>query len=283
MKAVKFSTRKVWIELLEVNPLRQLMKRSWFGLKNRDVTGNKYTLFFSDTLDGDDWTGGTSGSLDLTTVWPTGFDEIVAIREFNNFLVIFGKQSILLYSGASAPASMVLADVITGIGCIARDSVQDTGTDLIFLSDSGVRSLGRTIQEKSNPIGNVSKNVRDDIIQRTGLETGNIKSTYSPENAFYLLFFPSSSLVFCFDMRGTLEDGSNRVTTWPSTKILCGSIGSDGTVFLGTSKGINEYSEFLDDTSPYTMKYYTQPLAFGDPSRLKILKELIKAISLLVE
>ena len=210
----------------------------------------------------------------LTTVWRTGFDEIVAIREFNNFLVIFGKQSILLYSGASAPASMVLADVITGIGCIARDSVQDTGTDLIFLSDSGVRSLGRTIQEKSNPIGNVSKNVRDDIIQRTGLETGNIKSTYSPENAFYLLFFPSSSLVFCFDMRGTLEDGSNRVTTWPSTKILCGSIGSDGTVFLGTSKGINEYSEFLDDTSPYTMKYYTQPLAFGDPSRLKILKEL---------
>ena len=216
--------------------------RLWAG----DVTGNKYTLFFSDTLDGDDWTGGTSGSLDLTTVWPTGFDEIVAIREFNNFLVIFGKQSILLYSGASAPASMVLADVITGIGCIARDSVQDTGTDLIFLSDSGVRSLGRTIQEKSNPIGNVSKNVRDDIIQRTGLETGNIKSTYSPENAFYLLFFPSSSLVFCFDMRGTLEDGSNRVTTWPSTKILCGSIGSDGTVFLGTSLVLNwgyDYTE----------------------------------------
>ena len=244
--------------------------RLWAG----DVTGNKYTLFFSDTLDGDDWTGGTSGSLDLTTVWPTGFDEIVAIREFNNFLVIFGKQSILLYSGASAPASMVLSDVITGIGCIARDSVQDTGTDLIFLSDSGVRSLGRTIQEKSNPIGNVSKNVRDDIIYYTGAETGNIKSVYSPEHAFYLLFYPSSSIVYCFDMRGTLEDGSNRVTTWPSTKIFCGTIASNGTVYLGTAKGINQYNDYLDDTSPYTMKYYTQPLAFGDPSRLKILKEL---------
>lgn len=244
--------------------------RIWAG----DVTGNKYTLHFSDTLDGDDWTGGTSGSLDLTTVWPTGFDEIVAIREFNNFLVIFGKQSILLYSGASAPASMALSDVITGIGCVARDSVQDTGTDLIFLSDSGVRSLGRTIQEKSNPIGNVSKNVRDDIIFNIGAETGNIKSAYSPENAFYLLFFPSSSLVFCFDMRGTLEDGSNRVTTWPATKILCGTRGSDGTLYLGTAKGINDYSGYLDDTSPYTMKYYTQPLSFGDASRLKILKEL---------
>ena len=82
---------------------------------------------------------------------------------------------------------VLLADVITGIGCVARDSVQDTGTDLIFLSDSGVRSLGRTIQEKSNPIGNVSKNVRDDIIYYTGVETGNIKSVYSPEHAFLLI------------------------------------------------------------------------------------------------
>jgi hypothetical protein len=109
----------------------------------------------------------------------------------------------------------------------------------------------------------VSKNVRDDIIYYTGAETGNIKSVYSPEHAFYLLFYPSSSIVYCFDMRGTLEDGSNRVTTWPSTKIFCGTIASNGTVYLGTAKGINQYNDYLDDTSPYTMKYYTQPLAFG--------------------
>tara|TARA_R110002020_G_scaffold415311_1_gene624671 strand:+ start:82 stop:606 length:525 start_codon:yes stop_codon:yes gene_type:complete len=75
-------------------------------------------------------------------------------------------------------------------------------------------------------------------------------------------------------MRGVLEDGSHRVTTWPATKIFCGNISSDGTVFLGTAKGINQYKDYLDDTSPYTMRYYTQPLAFGDPSRLKILKEI---------
>jgi hypothetical protein len=97
-----------------------------------DVTGNKYTLYWSDLLAGHAWTGGTSGSLDLTTVWPTGHDEIVALAEFNDFLVIFGKRSILLYSGASSPSSMVLADIITNIGCIARDSVQSTGTDFIL-------------------------------------------------------------------------------------------------------------------------------------------------------
>ena len=240
-----------------------------------DVTNNSYTLFFSDLLDGDNFHGGASGSLDLTTVWPTGYDEIVALSEFNDFLVIFGKRSIILYSGASSPSSMVLADVITNIGCIARDSVQSTGSDLIFLSDSGVRSLGRVIQEKSNPIGDVSVNVRDDLVQAAAVETGNIKSVYSEENAFYLLILPEvNNLVFCFDMRGKLENGASRVTTWPFTGILCATTTDNNEVYFGNSKGINEYSGFLDDTSTYTMKYYTNALSFGDASKLKILKEI---------
>jgi hypothetical protein len=82
---------------------------------------------------------------------------------------------------------MVLADIITNIGCIARDTVQSTGTDLIFLSDTGVRSLGRVIQEKSNPIGDVSKNVRDEMMFTVNTQTNNIKSVYSPEHSFYLV------------------------------------------------------------------------------------------------
>ena len=239
-----------------------------------DVSGDRNTLFFSDTLDGTDWNSGTSGSLDVKTVWPTGFDEIVALATHNNFLVIFGKKSILLYSGASAPASMTLADSITNIGCIARDSVQNTGTDVIFLSDSGVRSLGRTIQEKSAPIGDISKNVRDELMSDVNTETLNIKSVFSPEEAFYLLFLPTTSKVYCFDMRGTLEDGSHRVTTWPNTKILCADRIDDGTLHFGSAKGIGKYSDFLDDATPYVMKYYTNPLSYGDASRLKMLKEI---------
>ena len=240
-----------------------------------DVASNNYTLFFSDLLDGDDFHGGSSGSLDVTTVWPTGYDEIVALREFNDFLVIFGKRSILLYSGASSPSTMTLADTITGIGCIARDSVQSIGTDLIFLSDSGVRSLGRVIQEKSSPIGDISVNVRDTLMTAVSVETGNIKSVYSEEDAFYLLILPEvNNLVFCFDMRGKLENGANRATTWPFTGILCATTTDDNEVYFGSSKGISEYEGFLDDTSTYTMKYFTNALSFGDASKLKILKEI---------
>ena len=67
-----------------------------------DITGNKHTVYWSDTLSGHHWSGGTTGSLDVTTVWPTGFDEITALAAHNGFLIIFGKKSILVYSGASS-------------------------------------------------------------------------------------------------------------------------------------------------------------------------------------
>ena len=241
-----------------------------------DVVNNNYTVYWSNLLDGDNWHGGSSGSLDLTTVWPTGFDEVTALAEFNDLLVIFGKRSILLYSGASSPSTMTLQDTITNIGCVARDSVQSTGSDLFFLSSSGVRSLGRVIQEKSNPIGDVSRSIRDELVYNTTLEAGNIKSVYSVENAFYLLIFPvTAKIVYCFDVRSKLEDGSNRVTTWPTTGILTAARDDvGGELYFGGVSGVSRYFGYLDNTSTYTMKYYTQPLAFGDPSRVKMLKEI---------
>ena len=105
-------------------------------------------------------------------------------------------------------------------------------------------------------------------------ETKNIKSVYSPEESFYLLFLPTSLEVFVFDMRGTLEDGSYRATTWVGLTVLSGARLADGTIYLGNAKGINQYDEFLDDTDSYVMKYFTNPMSFGDPSRVKMLKEI---------
>jgi hypothetical protein len=136
-----------------------------------DLTDNKYTVYWSSLLAGDDWHGGSSGSLDLTTVWPTGFDEVVSLAEHNGFLIIFGKKSIIIYSGGESPStSLALSDTIEGVGCVARDSVQSTGSDLFFLSSRGVMSLGRVIQEKSLPLNDISKNVRTDLLQILGAE-----------------------------------------------------------------------------------------------------------------
>jgi len=238
-----------------------------------DIVGNKHTIYWSDTLNGHAWTGGASGSLNLTTVWPTGHDEVVALAAHNNFLVIFGKKSILVYSGASSPASMVLTDTIEGVGCIARDSVQQTGTDILFLSDSGVRSFGRTIQEKSMPMRDISKNVRTDLMHLVPLQNNAIKSIYSADEAFYLLTLPDSNLVFCFDMRSPLEDGSQRATTWSSLLPLSMEVLEDGSIYFGLVSGIVKYNGYLDGTNKYQMRYFSNPMDFGNSSNLKFLKK----------
>jgi len=238
-----------------------------------DVTGDKHTVYWSDTLNGHAWTGGTSGSLDVTLVWPTGYDEIVSLVAHNGFLIIFGKKSIIVYSGASSPASMTLADTVEGIGCIARDSVQHTGTDVLFLSETGVRSFGRTIQEKSMPMRDISKNVRNDLLSLLPLQTNPIKSLYSSEEAFYVLTLPDSNTVYCFDMRTPLPDGSQRATTWSSLYPLSFVVLSGGTIYIGKDSGIVEYNGYLDGTEKYEMRYFSNPMDFGNTSNLKFLKK----------
>ncbi len=75
------------------------------------------------------------------------------------------KRNIVIYSGLDDIAnSLTLSDVIVGTGCIARDSVQVIGSDVVFLSDNGLMSLGRVIQEKSAPMRDLSRNVRDSLV-----------------------------------------------------------------------------------------------------------------------
>ena len=238
-----------------------------------DVTGNKHTVYWSDLLQGHAWTGGSSGSLDVTTVWPTGHDEITALAAHNGFLIIFGKKSILVYSGASSPATMTLTDTVEGVGCIARDSVQHTGTDILFLSETGVRSFGRTIQEKSMPMRDISKNVRTDLLNLVSLQTNPIKSLYSSEEAFYLLTLPDSNTVYCFDMRTALPDGSQRATTWSGMYPLSFAVLEGGEIYIGISSGIVEYKGYMDGTNKYEMRYFSNPMDFGNTSNLKFLKK----------
>jgi len=238
-----------------------------------DVLGNKHTVYWSDTLIGSSWHGGTSGSLDLTNVFPSGDDEVVALSVFNNFLVIFCKRSIIVYSGASSPANMVLHDTVEGVGCIARDSIQHTGTDIIFLSEDGVRSFGRTIQEKSMPMRDISNNVRTELTQLVRQQTNPIKSIYSADEAFYLLSLQDSRTVYCFDMRTTLPDGANRVTTWGGVNPRSLALLQDGSIYFGREDGIFKYGGYQDNGNAYEMIYYSNPMNFGNSTNLKFLKK----------
>ena len=239
------------------------------------TASNNSTVSFSDLTAGHIWATGTAGSLDVSRVWPNGSDEITGLAAHNGFLFIFGKRQILVYANATTPSTMTLSDTVEGIGCIARDSIQTTSTDVLFLSNSGVRSLMRTIQEKSAPERDLSKNIRNDLMGTVAGETlANIKSVYSERQAFYLLVTPSIDTTWCFDTKAFLPDGAARVTTWDSITPKSLLSKRDGSLLVGQNGYIGLYNTYQDHNVAYRFLYYTNHADLGDQNVTSILKKL---------
>jgi len=245
--------------------------RLWVASSSTD----KVTVSFSDLIAGHVWSGGTTGNLDTSRVWPNGADEVQALAAHNGFLFIFGKRQILVYQGATTPSTMSISDTVGGIGCLSRDSVQTTSSDVIFLSNSGVRSLMRTIQEKSAPERDLSKNVRNDLMSDVASQTlANIKSVYSEREGFYLLTMPVTQSVYCFDTKVILQDGSSRVTTWDSITPTALTSLRSGAVYIGKNGYIGQYTGYNDHTSVYRFQYYTNHADLGNVNQTSVLKKI---------
>ena len=248
-----------------------------------DTTNNKTTVYFSSLLDGANWGTGSAGSLNIVGTFTNNSDTIVGLGAHNGTLIIFCKNSIVIFRDTDNfknginTATLELVETIEGIGCISRDTIVNTGSDIVFLSSTGLRSLGRTIQEASQPLRDLSKNIREDLKTAIDNEANkqNIKAVYSPSNAFYLLAFPSTGFVYCFDTKAALEDGAFRVTLWDGLYHAAYTYDyQDNKLLIASVNGISEYSGYLDDTQPYRLSYFTNYFDLGESSRTKIVKKL---------
>jgi hypothetical protein len=267
-----YGTAPTGVSTFDPDTVLAAFGRVWVG----GITDNKTTIYYSKLLDGAVFTGTGSGLLDIGGVVGQN-DEIVALAQHNKYLVIFCKNNIVVYQGANDPTTMTLADTIKGVGCIARDSVQNTGNDLVFLSKSGVRSFNRTVQENSMPLRELSLNIRDDLVSFLTVETlTNVKSAYFERDAFYLITFPGSKTMVYFDLRHILQNGAARTTLWNNNagityKAFCST--EDRKLLLGVPNGMAEYAGYLDNTSSYTFSYYTSNSDLGAPTQNKMLKK----------
>ena len=247
-----------------------------------DTPTNKTTVYWSDLLDGAEWRSGTGtvGSLDISGILVYGNDEIVGLGAHNGRQIIFCKNNIIIMDDQSAgkqyldPADMSLIEVINGVGCIARDSIVNTGTDILFLSESGVRSLGRTIQEKSQPMRDISRNIRKTFVAEVSREDKDlIKATYSDHFGFYLLSLPTDKTVYCFDTKEALPNGSARVTRWNGLDHTSW-LAFDGQMYMTNTQGIAQYYGYQDNGSSYQMQYYTNYFDFQMSNMVKIVKNI---------
>lgn len=270
------------------------------------VNEAKGTLFYSDNLIGQKLNGGAAGSIDLKTVW--GNDEIIHLASLENKLIIFGKQNIVIYSGALNPATMVLEEIIRDVGLAGRDNVVYVGADLFFLSYEGLVSVQRVTQTDGRaPVEGLSTTVRNDLTRiLTTATVANIKSVYYQKEGFILTLMPDNDKAYVFDFSVGKKEFP-RITTWSFSSEAVQPLSSvstfDGKLYMGISNAIAEYNGYydivltdststngnesacntaggtwdgsacwLETTADYNWTFQTPWSNFGDPTFAKIIK-----------
>ena len=197
--------------------------RLWVSGVNDDYN----TIYYSDLLVPEQWYDGkgtptdaqnTAGIINVSEYWPTGEDQIQGIAAHNGFLVIFGRKSILIYSGAQGdPAGedgLKLEDAIRDVGLINQDAMCNVGTDHLFVDYLGVRALGRVIQEKSTPMAEPSMNVATEIRDIIYDNTETVRMFTLPRHSLALCLFPDIQEAFVFQLGQPSVSGGLRVTRW---------------------------------------------------------------------
>ena len=183
-----------------------------------------------------DATGGEdAGFFNLRASYLKGGDIPRALAEFNGNIVVLAKLSLTVWENPWNPNDNVtnvppmgILESVGGVGAIARDSVQHTQNDLVFLSDQGITSLGRVVQEKSMPLRRHSDNVRKDVNDMIrSSDMTKVWSVYHESKGVYIFGAGDHDDCYMIDMSGELPDGSFRVTTWVKTIYTMGSLPQD--------------------------------------------------------
>lgn len=110
--------------------------------------------------------------------YSAGF-KVVQFKPFRENLFVFGQNAIkkLTKDTATAAVAPFKPDsVTTNVGCIARDSVQELGGDLIFLAPDGLRPCAGTANIGDVELSSISKPIQGrliDIIKNEDLDTLN--------------------------------------------------------------------------------------------------------------
>jgi hypothetical protein len=255
------------------------------------LSSDGLTLEWSDILDGDDFAAGDSGSLDLDKMHQTNRSKGVAIVSFNrqiivlctNQIIILGLDDDLDPNGAGSGGPIWLQDSIPNVGCIARDSVVQTGDDIMFLSADGVRSLSRSMAEKQgpSPMTDSSALNRNALVRNIATETeANIAACWHPGESWYQLFLPVTKEVWVFDLSSKINGAGPKTLIWRMGErpAYCGAHFSNDLMFYGTTGGLAN-NNLYDADDEYTMTVVTGWLSLGAPDSLKHFKKLILSLT----
>ena len=162
-----------------------------FGVGNGDT---RNTLYASDILDPAVW--------DLTNsivVNGDDGDQITAIVPYyKNRIIVFKKRRVFqvdIPSDATTAADWVVSIISNNTGCVASGTAVQVSSDILFLSDNGIRSLVRSVADDFSSVGVPISEIVKDVIQNINTDSIRISTAIYYDNRYFLAVPTGSSNV----------------------------------------------------------------------------------------
>ncbi len=127
----------------------ELFKSTLFFGKGTELI---FTAPYSDT-DFDPANG--AGSIGLNS-------DITGLKVYRDALIVFCRDKIMRLTGSSS-ADFTLSAITEDLGCLSADTIQEVGSDIMFLGPDGLRTLSSTERIGDFGIDVASKNIRPTV------------------------------------------------------------------------------------------------------------------------
>ncbi len=227
-----------------------------------------------------------AGTIDVSST-DTGSADLVGVEPYYNFLALFGRRSIQLWSMASDPAQNQFVQTLANVGCAAPYSPTRYGNgDVLFLSDTGIRSVRARDSSNAAILNDIGSPI-DALIQPRRLTLSEntaekIRGLIDPltghfwlvwDDQIYLLAYYPLSKVTAWSV---VEPGlnidyatvaGNRVAFRSGNDIFVyGDATVPSTILDPYTPGVIEANEY--DAAPITIE--TPFLDFGKPATRKV-------------
>ena len=150
----------------------------WFKNQLFFAKGDKLT-FTSPFTDSDFTPANGSGVISVGNA-------ITGLIVFREQLIIFSQQKISRLVGNTS-SDFVLQPITLNIGCVDTDTIQEVGSDIMFLGPDGLRLLGATDKVGDFSIAVVSKPIQSEMTAFTGSST-SFSSVVIREKSQYRIF-----------------------------------------------------------------------------------------------
>jgi hypothetical protein len=168
---------------------------------------------------------------------------ITGIITFREHLIIFSENKISRLTGNTL-ADFVLQPITENIGCVDEDTIQEVGSDIMFLGPDGLRLLSATDKIGDFNIASVSKQIQKEVTSLVDTST-SFSSIVIKSKSQYRIFGYSSN-----------------ITSSSSPGIIGTQLVGEGGIYYGwaDTRGIKSY------VSDYLYKNKTETIFFANDS-----------------